>query len=67
MSDGDNQDDQQPLSTLPQYPSGANLYVGGLNYDVTEQTLTSMFAAYGNVANVKIVQNRFLSFSKQSS
>ncbi len=36
-----------------------NLYVGNLSYSVKEDDLKAAFSAYGEVASVKIVMDRF--------
>jgi len=40
------------------------LYVGNLSYNTTEDSLRSMFAAYGNVASAKIIIDRETGNSK---
>ncbi len=41
-----------------------DIYVGNLPYDIDEQTLTTTFAEYGKVDNVKIVMDRYTGQSK---
>ncbi|MCG8572897.1 MAG: RNA-binding protein [Spirochaetes bacterium] len=40
------------------------IYVGNLNYNSTEDQLTDLFAEYGNVLSVKIIEDRFSGRSK---
>jgi RNA recognition motif-containing protein len=35
-----------------------NIYVGNCSYDVTEEQLRELFAAYGEVGSVKVVMDR---------
>ena len=35
-----------------------NIYVGNCSYDVTEEQLRALFAAYGEVGSVKVVMDR---------
>lgn len=41
-----------------------NMYIGNLNYTVTEDDLKSLFSEYGEVANVNIVTDKYSSQSK---
>ena len=41
-----------------------NIYVGSLQYDVTEDELKSVFEAYGAVDSVKIIMDKFSGRSK---
>lgn len=41
-----------------------NIYVGSLQYDVTEDELRSVFEAYGAVDSVKIIMDKFSGRSK---
>ena len=46
-------------------PAGSvEIYVGNLNYDLTEDGLKKLFAEYGEVASARIVTNRFNGKSK---
>ncbi len=38
------------------------LYVGNLNYKTTEESLKTLFAQYGEVTSVNILQNRGFGF-----
>jgi RNA recognition motif-containing protein len=46
---------------------GSKLYVGNLNYAVTEQQLEELFAAYGEVTQVNIIDGRGFGFVEMSS
>jgi RNA recognition motif-containing protein len=35
-----------------------NIYVGNCSYDVTEEQLRELFAAYGEVGSVKVITDR---------
>ena len=35
-----------------------DIYVGNCSYDVTEDQLRELFAAYGEVGNVKVIRDR---------
>jgi RNA recognition motif-containing protein len=35
-----------------------NIYVGNLNYDVTEDDLSQVFTEFGHVSSVKIIKDR---------
>ena len=35
-----------------------NIYVGSLSYDVTEAELENLFAEFGNVSSVRIIEDR---------
>ncbi len=41
-----------------------NLYVGNLPYKLTEEELTELFVAYGEVTEAKIIKDRFTDRSK---
>lgn len=41
-----------------------NIYVGSLQYDITEDELRSIFEAYGAVDSVKIIMDKFSGRSK---
>ena len=43
------------------------LYVGNLNYKTTEDTLKALFAQYGEVASVNILQGRGFGFVEMST
>jgi len=48
---------------------GSKLYVGNLNYVVTSDELTELFASYGEVKQVNIIEGKgfgFVEMSKQS-
>ena len=45
----------------------SKLYVGNLNYAVTEAQLEELFAPYGDVRSVKIVEGRGFGFVEMSS
>ncbi len=36
-----------------------NIYIGNLSYSTTEDTLKSMFTAFGDVESVKVIKDRF--------
>ena len=36
-----------------------NIYIGDLSFSTTEETLKSLFAAFGEVASVKVIKDRF--------
>ncbi len=40
-------------------PQNQKLYVGNLNFDATEDQVREQFAAHGEVAEVKIIMDRF--------
>jgi len=40
------------------------IFVGKLSYDTTEQTLTDLFAAYGEVTSVAVIMDRATNRSK---
>ncbi|MBF8263963.1 MAG: rna recognition motif domain [Parachlamydiales bacterium] len=40
-------------------PQNQKLYVGNLNFDATEDNVRELFAAHGEVAEVKIIMDRF--------
>ena len=41
-----------------------NIYIGNLSFNTTEETLTSLFEAFGVVENVKVIKDRFSGRSK---
>jgi RNA recognition motif-containing protein len=41
-----------------------NIYIGNLPYSMTEETLEEMFKAYGEVASVRIIKDKFTGNSK---
>ena len=41
---------------------GSKLYVGNLNYSATEEQLTTLFAEYGDVRSVKVIEGRGFAF-----
>ncbi|MGV1100594.1 RNA recognition motif domain-containing protein [Thiovibrio sp. JS02] len=41
-----------------------NMYIGNLAYGVTEEELKEIFSAYGEVASVSLVKDRFSGQSK---
>jgi RNA recognition motif-containing protein len=41
-----------------------NIYVGNLSYDTTEDTLRTLFAAYGEVESVRVITDRYSGRSK---
>lgn len=41
-----------------------NMYIGNLAYGVTEEELKELFAAYGEVASVSLVKDKFSGQSK---
>lgn len=46
---------------------GNKLYVGNLNYSVTEQELDELFSKYGEVSSVKIIEGRGFGFVEMAS
>ena len=46
---------------------GSKLYVGNLSYSVTSQQLEEMFANYGKVKEVKIIEGKGFAFVEMSS
>ena len=36
-----------------------NIYIGNLSNDVTEEELTEIFNAYGQVESIKIIKDKF--------
>ena len=46
---------------------GSKLYVGNLNYTVTNQQLEELFANHGTVQNVNIIEGKGFGFVKMSS
>ncbi len=47
--------------------SFSKLYVGNLNYKTTEETLKDLFAQYGEVTSVNILQGRGFGFVEMAS
>lgn len=45
---------------------GSKLYVGNLNYAVTVEELTELFAEYGEVKNVNIIEGKGFGFVEMS-
>lgn len=45
---------------------GARLYVGNLNYSVSQEELEKLFADYGMVAEVKIIERKGFGFVEMS-
>ena len=41
---------------------GSKLYVGNLNYAVTKEDLTTLFAAYGEVKEVTVIESKGFAF-----
>ncbi len=41
-----------------------NIYIGNLSYNVTEDSLKSMFEEFGKVENVKVIADRLTGRSK---
>ena len=41
-----------------------NIYVGNLNYNLSEDDLEKVFSAYGEVASVKIIRDKYTDQSK---
>ncbi len=41
-----------------------NIYVGNVDFNVTEEQLTGLFAEYGDVDSVKIISDKFTGRSK---
>ena len=46
---------------------GSKLYVGNLNYSVTTEELTELFAEYGQVKSVNIIEGKGFGFVEMSS
>jgi RNA recognition motif-containing protein len=46
---------------------GSKLYVGNLNYSVTNEQLRELFEGYGSVKNVNIIEGRGFGFVEMSS
>ncbi len=46
---------------------GGKLYVGNLNYSVTSEELEKLFADYGMVKEVKIIERRGFGFVEMSN
>ncbi|GIW55949.1 MAG: hypothetical protein KatS3mg082_2353 [Nitrospiraceae bacterium] len=43
---------------------GSKIYVGGLPYSTTEQQLSDLFAAHGNVQSARIITDKFTGQSR---
>jgi len=41
-----------------------NIYVGNLNYNLSEEELEKVFSSYGEVASVKIIRDKYTDQSK---
>ena len=41
-----------------------NIYVGNLNYNLSEEELEKVFSTYGEVASVKIIRDKYTDQSK---
>jgi RNA recognition motif-containing protein len=46
---------------------GSKLYVGNLNYSVTNEQLTELFSSYGQVRSVNIIEGKGFGFVEMSS
>jgi RNA recognition motif-containing protein len=46
---------------------GSKLYVGNLKYSVTNEQLTELFSAYGEVKSVNIIEGKGFGFVEMSS
>jgi RNA recognition motif-containing protein len=46
---------------------GNKLYVGNLNYSVTNEELTALFADHGEVVNVNIIEGKGFGFVEMSN
>lgn len=46
---------------------GSKLYVGNLKYSVTNDTLSELFAGYGEVKSVNIIEGKGFGFVEMSS
>jgi RNA recognition motif-containing protein len=46
---------------------GSKLYVGNLSYSVTSQQLEEMFANYGKVKEVKVIEGKGFAFVEMST
>jgi RNA recognition motif-containing protein len=46
---------------------GSKMYVGNLNYSVTNEQLEELFANYGTVKSVNIIQGKGFGFVEMSS
>lgn len=46
---------------------GKKLFVGGLNYSTTKEQLKNVFANYGEVVDIKIVEGKGFGFIEMSS
>jgi RNA recognition motif-containing protein len=51
---------QKPVSA----DGSVEIYVGNLSYDVTQKDLEECFEAYGKVASVRLIENKFNGKSK---
>ena len=46
---------------------GSKLYVGNLNYSVTNKELEGLFSEYGEVRDIKIIEGKGFGFVEMSS
>ena len=46
---------------------GSKLYVGNLSYSATEEDLTELFAKYGSIESVKIIERKGFGFVEMST
>jgi RNA recognition motif-containing protein len=46
---------------------GSKLYVGNLNYSVTGEELSALFAEYGEVQNVNVIEGKGFGFVEMSN
>jgi len=46
---------------------GRRLYVGNLNYSVTDYELRDMFSVYGDVTDIKVIEGKGFAFVEMSS
>ena len=46
---------------------GSKLYIGNLNYSVTNEQLEELFASYGEVKQVNIIEGRGFGFVEMSN
>jgi len=47
--------------------AGSRLYVGNLNYSVTSEQLKSLFAAYGNVKEITVIEGKGFGFVEMAN
>lgn len=43
---------------MSDYPSGSNLFIGGLSFDTREEDLEGAFTKFGRIASVRIISDR---------